>query len=218
MNNNSENIYERTINTLKSIPNLKTKDVDDLAKKYIKENVDVEGLYPYIETSGAAYRIYFQINLKKLDDLYKQIEFIEKNSIHFGEWWHIDILLQFLKQPVDCEYLINKAEKYVNSELPFVRRLGYVLMLANPQKETKYFERISKLFHNDDEYYVQMAEAWLIADLCVYSPDKTYEFIKTCGLNYKILSKAISKICDSFRISDEIKNNCRALREIVKNN
>jgi len=71
---------------------------------------------------------------------------------------------------------------------------------------------------DDEEYYVQMAQAWLIADLAVYNIETIKEFIYNTKLKYNIIGKAIQKICDSFRISYEDKEYLKKLRNKVKNN
>ena len=69
---------------------------------------------------------------------------------------------------------------------------------------------------NDGHYYVQMGEAWLIAELAVTEPGNVYEWMRTCGLDYKICGKAVQKICDSFRISQDWKEKFKALRADLK--
>ena len=66
---------------------------------------------------------------------------------------------------------------------------------------------------DDEEYYVQMAEAWLISYLGIYAPQKTFDYIKGCPLKYNIIGKGIQKICDSFRVSDEWKEKFKSLRK-----
>jgi len=51
-----------------------------------------------------------------------------------------------------------------------------------------------------------MAEAWLICELYIKYPEKTRQFIKNNKLNKFTQNKAISKIHDSYRVSDEEKN------------
>ena len=61
-------------------------------------------------------------------------------------------------------------KSYVQSELPFLRRWGYVLFLTGLQKDKEKTSLILDLIHDDDAYYVQMAEAWLICDLAIFNP------------------------------------------------
>lgn len=196
----------------------KTKDVSDYAKKLIKSKTNVSELKPYVLDKGYIHRIYFQVSLANINDNIKQMNFIEENMDLLQEWWHVDGLLQMLNKPLDFNDIFSRAQKYVKSNKTFERRLGYVIFITGLQKDTKNFDKIVSLFHDDDEHYVSMAMAWLLAELCVYSPEKAIKFIETSNLKYNILGKAIQKIQDSFCISKEIKDKCKNLREVVKNN
>ena len=66
--------------------------------------------------------------------------------------------------------------------------------------------------HDDDHYYVQMAQAWLIAELAVHEPERVYQWLQQNNLKYNINGKAIQKICDSFRITDTWKEMFKKLR------
>lgn len=72
--------------------------------------------------------------------------------------------------------------------------------------------RILSLMKDDEEFYVQMAQAWVICDLAVFNPKDTIAFIGSCGLNCAILGKAIQKMVDSYRIGDEDKEYIKSLR------
>ena len=58
----------------------------------------------------------------------------------------------------------------------------------------------------------------LIAELAIYEPDTVLNWMKTNGFKYNINGKAIQKICDSFRITDEWKKRFKDLRQGLKNN
>ena len=68
------------------------------------------------------------------------------------------------------------------------------------------------LIHDDESYYVQMAQAWLAAELAILEPETVYDWLDRNELKYNINGKAIQKICDSFRISDEWKEKYKQLR------
>lgn len=209
---------EEVKNHFKQLGNYKTNDVSTYAKDLIKKKDDVSELKDYVLSFGTAHRIYFQVSLKQLNTLEQQLDFLEENIELLQDWWHTDQLLQFLKKPCDFKVIFERCKKYVLSPLTFERRLGYVLFLTGGQKNPANFDAIISLYKDDNEYYVQMAEAWLLADLCIYNPAKTVEFIKNCHLKYEILGKAIQKIQDSFRIDVDTKKACRDLRESVRYN
>lgn len=210
--------YEEIANDLRCIENLKTKDIDKYNKRLIKENIDVSDLKNYALTDQLVHRTYFQVSLGKLKNFKEQLEFIEENQDLLQDWWHTDQLNQFLKKPLDFDFTFDKAKIYIQSEKTFVRRWGYVLLLAGLQKNTEYTNDILSLIKDDDEYYVQMAQAWLICDLAVYNTNAVAKFIKSSKLKYNILGKAIQKICDSYRISAEDKEKFKAMRNNLKHN
>ena len=121
----------------------RTKDVDALIRRYVKNNADVSALRGYVLTEQQFHRIYFYVTLDQIGS--------------------------------------------VNDRLK-----------------------------DDDHYYVQMGEAWLIAELAVDEPDKIYRWMANDGMKYNINGKAIQKICDSYRISDEWKEHFKGLRKALR--
>ena len=203
-------------NELKKVSPYKTKEIDLLCKRLIKEKVDVSFLREYCLERNEYHRIYFQVSLAYLDYI-EQFKFLEDNFEYLQDWWHVDQLNQFLKVK-DFDFLFNKAKVYSNSDLVFVRRLAYVLFIPRFVYEKNNFFKIISLLKNDKEYYSIMAEAWLISYLAMYHPEETYDFINNDdSLKYNIIGKAIQKICDSHVISDKWKFKFKELREKYKN-
>lgn len=194
--------------------NYKTKDLDNLNKSLIKEKVDVSFLKDVVLERQEFHRTYFQVSLAQLKTIEQQYEFIENNFLLLNDWWHVDQLTQFLRKQ-DFEYSFNKAKVYIKHPHPFARRWGYVLFMPTLVKQKEAL-RLFELFKNDSEYYVIMAEAWLISYLGIYYPDETYDYLLNCPLNYDIVGRAIQKICDSFRISNEWKEKFKSIREKYK--
>ena len=104
------------------------------------------------------------------------------------------------------------------SEKPFTRRWGYVIFFTGLAKDKANVTPILSLMKDDNEYYVQMAEAWLLCELAVFHSEAVLDFLRTAKIKYNILGKAIRKIQDSYRISAKDKAAFRALREGLKNN
>lgn len=196
--------------------NYKTKDVDRLNKKLIKEKQDVSFLKDICLDEQKYHRTYFQVSLGLLKTVEEQFEFIENNFYLLNDWWHVDQLTQFLK-PVDLDYAYLKALEYVNHPHPFARRWGYVLFMPTLVKDKRSFDMIVSLLKNDSEYYVIMAEAWLISYLAIYHPEETYTFFEQTNLDYSIIGRAIQKTCDSFRVEKEYKEKVKLIRNRYKN-
>ena len=196
-------------------PNYKTKDVDRLNKKLIKEKTDVSFLKDICLEHQEYHRTYFQVSLGTLKTIEEQCKFIEDNFLQLNDWWHVDQLTQFLHK-MDLDFAYSKAKEYVKHPHPFARRWGYVLFMPTLVKEEKSFEMIVSLLKDDSEYYVVMAEAWLISYLAIYHPEQTYKFFEETTLDYSIIGRAIQKTCDSFRVSKEYKDKVKLIRNRYK--
>lgn len=190
--------------------NYKTKDVDALIKRYVKEKADVSCLRPIILNEQQFHRIYFHTTLKQMKDARDRMQFIDENLL-FSDWWHTDQLINLVSD-IDPDIAFEYAERYINSDDPFVRRWGYVMFISKLCRTRPVMERLLPLFKNDSEYYVQMAQAWLLAELCIFFPEDILSYMKNNDLSYSINGKAIQKICDSFRISRDDKERFKSIR------
>ena len=70
-----------------------------------------------------------------------------------------------------------------------------------------------KSLKNRDEYYIKMAIAWLLAECFVKYPDETFGYLKQSNLEKWTFNKALSKICDSYRVPSEAKQQVKLLRK-----
>ena len=66
---------------------------------------------------------------------------------------------------------------------------------------------------NSDKYYINMAVAWLIAEMYIKEKDVTLEYLKKNNQNKFVQNKAISKINDSFRVTKEEKEMLKKYRK-----
>lgn len=201
---------------LLQIPQRRTRDIDAYNKALIRSGTDVSALAGHILDNQLLHRTYFQVSLGLLKESRAQFAFIEQNEAYLADWWHVDQLTQFLTKPLDFEFALDRAKVYVQSDKPFTRRWGYVLFLAGLQKDPAHTRAILSLVKDDPEYYVQMAEAWLLCDLAVYNPREVIAYIEQSDLDYKILGKAIQKMVDSFRISEADKTYVKSLRSRLR--
>lgn len=196
--------------------NYKTKDVDRFNKELIKRKVDVSFLKDIVLEKQEYHRTYFQVSLGNLKKFEEQFIFIENNFSLLQDWWHVDQLQQFIKKNLTFDYAYLKAQEYIKSDLPFVRRWAYVMFMPILVKDANNYDKLISLLKEDDEYYVVMAEAWLISYMGMFHKDKTLNYIKSCPLSYNIIGKAIQKICDSYRVSSDYKEKFKELRKLYK--
>lgn len=186
----------------------KTGDLDRLIGRYVKAKADVSALRPYILTEQQFHRLYFYVSLEQLKAVEERMAFIHNNLL-FSDWWHTDQLIGYVSD-LDFNVALQYAAGYVHSEDPFIRRWGYVLFISKLCKG--HASQLLPLTHDDGHYSVQMAQAWLVAELAVFEPEAVYRWFAENDLKYNINGKAIQKICDSFRISDEWKEKYKQLR------
>ena len=186
----------------------KTGDVDRLIRQYVKQKADVSALRPHILTEQQFHRIYYYVSLDQIKSVDQRMAFIHENLL-FSEWWHTDQIISCVAD-LDFDAALRYAKDYIHSEDPFIRRWGFVLFISKLCRG--HAEELLPLMHDDDHYYVQMAQAWLIAEIAVHEPEVVYEWIQKNDLKYNINGKAIQKICDSFRITDDWKAEYKKLR------
>ena len=190
----------------------KTGDVDRLIRQYVKEQADVSALRPYILAEQQFHRIYYYVSLDQIKSVDQRMAFIHENLL-FSDWWHTDQIISYVAD-LDFDMALRYAKDYIHSGDPFVRRWGYVLFISKLCKG--HAAEIFPLMQDDDHYYVQMGEAWLIVELAVHEPEAVYEWFQRNDLKYNINGKAIQKICDSFRITDEWKSELKKLRPALR--
>lgn len=193
-------------------PHRKTADVDRLIRLLVKRKADVSALRGCILREQQFHRIYFYVSLQQIRQPQDRMEFIHENLL-FSDWWHTDQIISYVAD-LDFEIALRYAKDYVSAEDPFVRRWGYVLFISRLCRG--HAAEILPLLHDDDHYYVQMAEAWLLAELAVQEPQAVHTWMGNNGLKYNINGKAIQKICDSFRISDDWKEAFKQLRPALR--
>lgn len=196
--------------------NYKTKDVDKFNKELIKRKVDVSFLKDIVLEKQEYHRTYFQVSLGNLKCFEEQFLFIENNFHLLQDWWHVDQLQQFIKKDLTFDYTYLKAQEYIKSKMPFVRRWAYVIFMPTLVKDVNNFDKLVSLLKEDNEYYVIMAEAWLISYMGMFHPERTLKYIEKCPLSYNIIGKAIQKICDSYRVSNDYKEKFKKLRKLYK--
>lgn len=207
---------EMILRDIEALPSdYKTKDIDALIRHYVKEQYDMSALRGEILTEQRLHRIYFYTSLKQIKNVYDRAAFIDNNLL-FSDWWHTDQLIRFVSA-LDYETARRYSEKYLQSADLFVRRWGYVLWISKLCRDGAHVDELLSLMKNDDAYYVQMAQAWLIAELAIFFPEQVRRWMDGENtLSYSINGKAIQKICDSFRISAENKERFKALRSKLK--
>ena len=204
---------EQVQNDLDKLPQrYKTGDVDRLIRQYVKQKADVSELRPYLLSQQQFHRIYFYVSLEQIKGAQQRMAFIHENLL-FSDWWHTDQLISYVAD-LDFDTALSFAKTYIQSEDPFIRRWGYVLFISKLCRG--HAAQLLPLMQDDEEYYVQMAEGWLIAELAIFEPKTVLDWMGQNALKYNINGKAIQKICDSYRICQEWKAEFKKLRPALR--
>ena len=106
-------------------------------------------------------------------------------------------------------YALNLAK----SDKEFICRAGIIHFLKYYKKEP-YVDEVLRALNRIkiDAYYVSMGEAWLLAEMYLYSPAKVLNFLVQNKLSKFAHNKAIQKMRESFRISEQDKDELNLLK------
>lgn len=108
------------------------------------------------------------------------------------------------------------VKEFLEDEREFVRRYALVTLLKHYMSEEYLpliFEAVRR--YGKGDYYVVMGAAWLLAEVLVRFYDAGYAFLQSGEVSRETAHKAISKACDSFRITSEQKTALKALKKRV---
>ena len=105
------------------------------------------------------------------------------------------------------DYFLTKIDKLIKSNKTYYIRVGLILLLCY-YVEKEYLELICNYLDSieSDEYYVNMAEAWLICEIFIKYESIGLKYLENNKLNKFTINKSISKIRDSYRVSKEMKD------------
>lgn len=144
-------------------------------------------------------------NIKEIDESIKYLD-IYKNKIN--NWASCDLFCSGYKivknnKNYYWEYINNN----INSSNLWIRRMCFVLIISY-YIEDKYLDDIFMLCnkYNTNEYYVQMAVAWLISICYIKYSNQTLKYIENNKLDNFIHNKAIQKIRESYRVDSKDKD------------
>lgn len=184
-----------------------------LSKKYeiddLLENIDAE-YYEEIMLQGML------IGLKKDKEISYILADIEKFVPKIDNWAICDTFCAGLKiTKKNLNKMWEFLQKYVKSSKEFEIRFGVVMILDYYITES-YLDRNFKIFDSikSDKYYVQMAVAWAVSICLIKFYDKTIEYLNKCKLDKFTYNKALQKAIESYRITNEQKEELRNMKKI----
>ena len=148
----------------------------------------------------------------------EMLKYFDSQISYLDNWCTVDTFCASLRKTIKkhkSEFLDAKIESLLQSQDEFAVRAGLVCLLdfyVDFDHLFLIFDRIESL-RNHDKYYIKMAIAWLLAECFIKYPDETFGYLKHSTLEKWTFNKALSKICDSYRVSSEAKQQIKLLRK-----
>ena len=153
------------------------------------------------------------IGYAKLTDEERK-EWLERFLCHIDNWAVCDSCCMTYKwMKKNPEYWWKYLEERKKKGVEYSIRFAVVCMLDHFIDHT-YIERVlqwcDRIQH--DGYYVKMAVAWAVSVCFVKYPEPTYKFLHKNYMDDFTQNKAIQKICDSYRVTKEMKQEIKSFR------
>ena len=178
---------------------------------YLIKNIDDE-YYEEILLRGFIIGNYRKLSSKEL------IYYIDTQLFLISDWSMCDSFVTSLKltkkYPDEIwKYLLKKLESKKEFKVRFA-----LVMILNYYICDDYKNNIYKIIESitNNEYYIKMANAWLLSYMFINYFDDTISFVKKTRCDSWVVKKGITKAIESYKINDDQKNNLRKLRDSIK--
>lgn len=176
--------------------------------KNIAKNIAKVDYMSFIKNNQHQY--YEEIMLHGLVITYLKISFKESiilfdDYIKFIDSWATcdSVVMNYKIVSKNLDSCLIKIKEYLRSEKPFIKRVGIVLLFY--YLNDNYIDTVLEISDSiiTTEYYVKMANSWLISICLIKYYDKTINFLKNCHLDDWTYNKALQKAIESYRIKDK---------------
>ena len=146
----------------------------------------------------------------------EKLKLIEKFVPLINNWSVCDsFCVSFKLQGEDKALLWAFIKPYFKAKGEYEKRFAIVMCL-NYLLNDKFIDDVWDILIsiNCKEYYVQMAIAWILAEVYIKYPKKVEELLYNKMLSIEVHNKTIQKIRESLRVSKDTKNMLAKLRRI----
>ena len=152
----------------------------------------------------------------KNEDINTILKYVEKYVPKIDNWAICDVFCAGLK--ITKKYkkeMWNCIQKYLKSDKEFEIRFA-VVMILDYYIDEEYLKEDFKIFDDikHEGYYVKMSVAWAISVCLIKYYEDTLEYLKKSKIDNWTYNKAIQKAIESYRISDERKQELRKIKKI----
>ena len=181
-----------------------------LAKKLVRDKVSIDEIE--IDTYEEILLKGFYIGYSKVD-IDTRLQLIESYLPLITNWAICDGFVSTLKfTKYHKEVVFNWLMQYVHGSVYEVRFV--LVMLLTYFIDDEYIDSCYRVFDciTNDDYYVKMALAWAISIAYIKYTKRTRDYLLFAQIDGWTYNKAISKICDSYRVSKEEKEELKKFR------
>ena len=151
--------------------------------------------------------------ISNIKDAGEQMRLLPNFLNKCDSWGHTDSL-KFRITKKNEDKWFEYAKELIHSKQTFERRCGLLicLKLVDTPQLGNIFSILSGL-KDEQEYYVNMATAWLVCEAFIKRREETLAFLSADNLSPWTQNKAISKCRDSFRVTKEDKELLLSLKK-----
>ncbi len=207
--NNSHKEFSDRLIPNSNILGIKNGDLRLIAKEYINNN-DYSILDRKLDYHEE--KMVYMYMLSYMKDPNLIYKYLDKMVPEINNWAVCDCLMNIKIIRKNRDLFYKFIEKYKNSDKEFEVR--FVLIMLFHYMDSKYLSNIFEIIESvkTNDYYSRMGLAWLIAECFIKFRDYTYNRFKDLKIDDFSYNKAISKICDSYRVSDSDKEALKKIR------
>lgn len=206
------NFNKKIVNSNYPMLGVRTPDIKALVKDIKKTDI-----ISFLECKTNNY--YEEVLLEayvigEIQDLKTAYYYFSKYLDKIDSWSLCDMAASSMKIVAkNKDFFLERIKEYLVSDKEFVVRMGIVLLL-NYYIDEDYLDEIFDLIDNleREEYYIKMAISWLLSICYIKYREKTEEYLKVTKIDNFTYNKTISKICDSYRVDNTIKERLRGMR------
>lgn len=206
--------HKAILNTKQEVIGISMAHIRTLAKDISKTNR--ESFLKLAESKLPEYSFYEETlieglviaNIKDLDYQVSKLKIWVEKIDNWATCDSVVTTMKLLKKSKNKDKYIDEFIFMAKSPKEFVSRFGVIVLMIDYLDED-HIDRIYGLIKEikNDAYYVKMAIAWFISYGYLINKEKTIKLLNEKVLDKFIQNKAISKCRDSYRISQEDKDN-----------
>ena len=181
-----------------------------IAKEYVNKEDDSLLTKDLIYHEEKMVYMYMLSYIKDINLIYEKLD---KIVPLIDNWAVCDASMNIKRINKNRDFFYSLITKYKDSKNEFEARFVLIMLLSHYMDEA-YLDVIFELLESvyADKYYTKMAKAWLLCECFIKYRDYTIKKLNNLKIDDFSFNKAIDKMRDSFRVSDEDKAYLKSIK------